>query len=211
MPLKRQLDGLTLEQRLFVAEYMIDRDAAAAAERAGLGRDRGAVLLGHVRIRAAIELRTEAMATRIEQVKAQDVVREAARLAFSELRGVFHPETGALLEPKDWPDDVARTVASLDVTTSRKGAGQVSHVNRIRSWDKTKALELLAKIFGMVSERHHHTHEVTLLSLAQPEILLEMSDQEIKVLDGVIKRVYGKKQAKRAGAGRAPALPPAVT
>jgi phage terminase small subunit len=196
--------GLTLQQRLFVAEYLVDRDPVAAAERAGFERAHGTRLMQNLRVRAAVELRTEAMATRIEHVQAEDVMREAARLAFSDIRGIF-TDGGELREPKDWPDDVAKTIASIDMTTSKPRGGVLEHVTKVRSWDKTKALELMAKIFGMVQERHHHTHEITLLNLAEPQILLEMSDEEIKVLDRVVKRVYGGDKKK----GRARTLAPA--
>ena len=197
--------GLTLQQRLFVAEYLVDRDPQAAAVRAGLQRDRGPRLLAeNLRVRAQIELRTEALASRIEHVAAADVVQAAAKLAFADIRKVFD-DRGQLLEPSQWPDEIAQAIASVDVQTSKPRGGAVEHVAKIRTWDKTKALALLAKVMGMIEERHHHSHEITLLNVTTPTILMEMTDEEIRVLDGVVKRVFAEKKKK----GR-PAIGPSL-
>lgn len=81
---------LTLKQKAFAAEYLVDLNAAAAATRAGYSertaRAKGYVLLQNPDIQAEIR---EGMAQRAKRLEiSQDmVIQELARIAFSTPHG----------------------------------------------------------------------------------------------------------------------------
>ena len=95
-------------------------------------------------------------------------MREAARLAYSDVRELFD-EQGKLKPIKDWPEDMARAVASVEVVKGNvdAGDGQRDTVVKLRLWDKTKALENLMKHHGQLVEQVKHsgalkiTHELS--------------------------------------------------
>lgn len=89
-------------------------------------------------------------------------LREAARLAYSDIRQLFD-ERGNLKPVKDWPDGLASAVASVEVVKKNltAGDGQTDDVIKLRLWDKPKNIELLFKHLGLMEERVHHEGEVT--------------------------------------------------
>ena len=84
------------------------------------------------------------------------VLTELGRLGFSDLRRVFD-EDGRLRPVKDWDDDTAAAVASVEVVTKTlpgQDDAEVEYVHKIKFWDKNSALEKIAKHLGMFIERH---------------------------------------------------------
>lgn len=86
-------------------------------------------------------------------------LREMARLAYSDLRHVIDPTTGSILPLKDWPDELAGAVASVEVLKRNvtAGDGVMEDVLKVRLWDKPKMLEAIAKNLGILKERIEHT------------------------------------------------------
>lgn len=89
------------------------------------------------------------------------VLKELVRLGTSDIRDAF-TDGGSLKDPKDWTDDFAASVASVEVVTKPgetddDGNRTVEHVHKIKVWDKNSALEKLAKHLGMFIDRHEHT------------------------------------------------------
>ena len=115
-------------------------NAAAAVRRARLM----AALrqLGQVDSRKA----AERLANLIDPNRA---LREAARLAYSDIRELFD-ERGQLRPVKGWSDDVAAAVASSEVVRRHLGAGEDAQavVLKLTLWDNVKILELLLKHLG---------------------------------------------------------------
>lgn len=70
-----------------------------------------------------------------------------------DIRGLFDSETGGLKKIKDWPDEVAHAVKAI--TPNAYGV-------RIEMYDKLRALELMAKAAGRLTEKHEHEHKFTL-------------------------------------------------
>jgi phage terminase small subunit len=158
--------ALTPKQERFVSEYLIDLNATQAAMRTGYSEktaySQGQRLLKDVEIQDFI---AEAQANRAKrtQVTADMVVRELARIGFSDLRKVLSPG-GSLLMPTEWDDDTAASIASIEVVTNTEGTGRdeegrkiIEHTHKIKVWDKNSALEKLAKHLGMFVEKHVHT------------------------------------------------------
>lgn len=79
---------LTNQQKLFVSEYLIDRNATQAAIRAGYSettaRKQSRRLLGKVGIAAAIDKGVQALIQRNE-ITQDDVLQELVRLAFANM------------------------------------------------------------------------------------------------------------------------------
>lgn len=149
------------KQRRFVAEYLIDLNATEAAKRAGYSA-RSAYstaerMLRKAEIQEAIQ---EAQAKRQirTNITADRVLQELARIGMSDVRRLF-TDSGGLIDPKDWDDDAAAAVASIEVIsrgTGEKdadGATKVEHVHKVKLWDKNSALEKIAKHLGMFVDR----------------------------------------------------------
>lgn len=160
---RRDNEGLTPRERRFVEEYLVDLNGKAAAIRAGYsprGADQTAArLLGRVKLGAAVARAKEERADRIG-VKADAVLRELARIGFSDLRRVF-TDTGELRAIAELDDDAAAALASVEVVTKTipigDGAVDVEHTHKVKAWDKPRALELLAKHLGILRERVEHS------------------------------------------------------
>jgi len=157
--------GLTAKQRRFVAEYLVDLNATKAATRAGYS-EKTAYSVGHELLKkpeiAAALAEAQDAAQKRTGVTTDRVLRELARIGFSDIRKAF-TESGHLLNPQDWDDETAASIASIKVITrpegetDENGKRKVEHVHEVKFWDKNSALEKLAKHLGMFIERHEHT------------------------------------------------------
>lgn len=82
------------------------------------------------------------------------VLREAGRLAYSDIRALFDDQ-GNFLPIKEWPDDIARAVASVEVVKKNvtTGDGKVDDVLKVRLWDKVGKLTNLMRMHGQLTEK----------------------------------------------------------
>lgn len=141
MPAKPK-QRLTPKQKRFVDEYLQDRNATAAAGRAGYNPDWGRHLYAKPHIREEIDRRTERIAEQAD-VAAADVIRELGRIAFSDIRKLYD-EHGNLKPVNELDDDTAATLAGIEV--------EEQGVRKVKRYDKPKALELLGKYLGLFSD-----------------------------------------------------------
>lgn len=111
----------------------------------------------------------KARALKNEDITAERTMREIARLGFSDISRIFN-ENGTLPPLQTLPADVRATIASVKTlkTNVVSGDGQQEVTREVKLWDKGRSLELLAKHFGLVTERH----EVTLIAKDLKERLL---------------------------------------
>lgn len=97
-------------------------------------------------------------------VEATDVIRETARIAFSDIRKLFN-EHGGLIPVHELPDNVAAAIASIEVFEEFEGRGEdrklVGHLKKIKMWDKNSALEKFFKNKGLFNEDNKHQVEHT--------------------------------------------------
>jgi phage terminase small subunit len=150
--------GLTPRQRRFVEEYLVDLNAAAAARRAGYSArnaDRiGSQLLGKTGVAAAV---AAAQAERAERtrVRADDVIRELALVAFSDVGQLLDlgGDAPRLRPAGEIPEGARRAVGAIKV---RRAGG--AEVVEVRLWDKLAALRQLGQHLGLFTERHEVTH-----------------------------------------------------
>lgn len=155
---------LTPKQERFVAEYLVDLNGTQAAIRAGYSErtaNRAACeLLTKPDIQALISERKARQLERAD-LTATRVLEELRRLAFSDLRGLFDAQ-GNLKPIQSLTADEAAAIASLEVVKKNltSGDGQVDTIHKLRVWDKTKALDTLAKHFGLLKENIQHHGEI---------------------------------------------------
>lgn len=147
---------LTPKQQRFVAEYLIDLNATQAAIRAGYSK-KTAESIGWENLRKP-EIADAVKAGKATQLTHADltatrVLEEYRRLAFVDARG-FWNEMGCL---KPFSELTAEQGAALSgfeaiIKNAKAGDNLTDEVHKIKLWDKTKALESLAKHFGLLKE-----------------------------------------------------------
>ena len=147
---------MTSRQTKFVHEFLIDLNATQAAIRAGYSpktaRSIACENLTKPDIVSAIRERGTRQLERADLSVAR-TLEELSRIAFADIRVLFndHDELRPLHE---LTAEQAAPVASYRRTTRR---GRVGH--SIRLWDRLRALELLAKRFGLLGERGAVVHD----------------------------------------------------
>ena len=149
--------SLTPKQQRFVVEYRIDQNATQAAIRAGYSKktasSQGERLLRHVEIAAAVGKQEATHLAKLE-ITAERVLQEIARLAFYDPRAFYHDD-GSVKPMSALSADEAACLAQFDVILANidAGDGKRDRMHRIKLADKLRALELLAKRFGLVKEQ----------------------------------------------------------
>lgn len=144
--------GLTPRQARFVDEYLVDLNASQAARRAGYSSrtadQQGFRLLRNDQVRRGIAARRQQLAEKLH-VKQERVLRELARIAFSDLADVarWGPDGMVLLDSARLSADVRAAVESVRQTETGHG-GSVA----VKLHDKVRALDLLARHLGMYPE-----------------------------------------------------------
>lgn len=147
----KKMPAITPRQQRFVDEYLVDLNASAAARRAGYADKRGDVagqLMRKPQIRAAIAEGRKAQSARLN-ITADRVLEEIARIALHDPRHLYHPG-GQLKDITELDDASAAALAGVDIEDNLAGSFRV---HKIKRWDKTKALELLARHLGLFEDR----------------------------------------------------------
>ncbi len=144
----RAAKPLNLRQQRFVDEYLKSPIATQAAVRAGYSARTaewiGPQLLKKPHVAAAIRSGQLVIAERAE-VEAEEVVRQLARIAFSDVRRLFDQD-GNLLPIEEIDPATAMAISSYDVWVDPASGVRRA---RVRFWDKNSALEKLMKHLGL--------------------------------------------------------------
>lgn len=141
----------------FCREYLKDANATRAYIRAGYskkGASQGAErLLRKVDVSARIAELQGKLADKLE-ITAERVLRETARLAFSDPRKYFNAD-GTLKRLVDLDDDAAAALASFESVEKAipGGEGQTEEVRKFKIWDKPSALGMLGKHLNLFAEK----------------------------------------------------------
>lgn len=158
---------LNVRQKRFISEYQKDLNATQAAIRSGYSKRSahvtGTRLLKQARIAKVLTAHEEQRLS-ASDVQADRVLTELARIAFSDLRGVFD-ERGNLLHPQQLREDVARAIASVEVSHN---ASTGERVTKLKAWNKNQALETLAKHLGLTRDEVKHSGAITISWLDSP-------------------------------------------
>jgi phage terminase small subunit len=93
-----------------------------------------------------------------EQLQSADltavrVLEELRKIAFLDVRG-FYDAAGNLKLPSELTEDQGAALQAFEVLKKNvaAGDGHIDTVHKIRLWDKTRALEMLAKHFALLTE-----------------------------------------------------------
>lgn len=153
---------LTARQKLFVAEYLVDLNATAAATRAGYSprtaAQQGSRLLSNVKVQAAIAEGKQARAQRVE-LSQDRVLEELCHIAFLDPFEAFTDE-GAFRSHAELPDSFRRAVSGLEVDELRIEGQTVGQTRKVRFVPKLQALTMLARHLGMAAATEKHEHKL---------------------------------------------------
>jgi phage terminase small subunit len=162
---------MTLKQRLFVKEYLVDLNATRAAIKAGYSQktaySHGQRLLKNVEVRAAIQKRVDKIFERLD-ASAEHIIRELAcvgfarmsdyirvqgRNAYIDLSALTHDQSAAITELTN--DQLIRGTEK-----DEDGDDVPVQVRRtkIKLGGKLQALEMLAKYRKLLTDKVEHTN-----------------------------------------------------
>ncbi|WP_300456649.1 terminase small subunit [Desulfobacula sp.] len=151
----KQVRALSPLQLLFCKEYIIDFNATQSAIRAGYSKktaySQGQRLLKNVEIQKELARLMASRSKRLD-ITADRVLLERARLAFYQVRDLYH-EDGTLKDILEIDDDLGAAIneVSIGVKTvkNEKGEDQQKHyIRKIKMIPKDKSLEALEKHLG---------------------------------------------------------------
>lgn len=146
--------ALTLKQKMFIDEYLVDLNATQAAIRAGYSpktaKDIASQNLAKLNIRIEIDKR---MAERSKRVgmNADRVLQELGKLAFVKIEDVIDFETGRI-KPTATSEDLA-AIQSIKIKPGEYGTER-----EIKFYDKKATLELLGKHLGLWTDKQEIEH-----------------------------------------------------
>lgn len=143
---------LTAKEEAFCQSYLIDFNGARAARAAGYSEDSAKEIASENLTKPNIQARITEL--REEMGKSFNITRERmaqelALIAFGDTKALFD-ENGALLSPDKWTDE-GRIISSYEESITEFGdekTGGVKTVKKVRQWEKTKAIEQLARLMG---------------------------------------------------------------
>lgn len=144
---------LTLKQQRFTAEYGVDLNASAAYSRAGYSARGNSAeacasrLLRNAKVRRVIQQKQNEAVKRCE-ITAENVLREAGALAFSDIRKLFNMD-GSLKSVHEIDDATAGAIKSIEIGQTISEGQVIARVCKIKLWDKNNAQERLFKHLGL--------------------------------------------------------------
>ena len=151
--------GLSAQEQVFVREYVATGNQTRAAREAwGIAEPRTANMYARRALsRQVIKDKLAELGRPIleaQQVTAQRVMLELARIAFADVRSLYDAN-GNLLPVHLLDDDTAAAVASIEAETTMRGKGdQATPVTtiKVKRADKVAALNMLARHFRIIGE-----------------------------------------------------------
>lgn len=190
-PVQRLQDvyGLTELQARFVQEYpACDFNATEAAKRAGYSEN-SAMSIGHENLRkpkiqAALSTYLDSL-TEDAQVRAEDVLEEYRRLAFSSLRDVLSwgPDGVELRDSDELSDEVAAAVREVELNEWRQEDGTVRRRAKVKMHSKEKALDKLGQFLELWKDPDEARVQILqVFNRMDPDDLrrvVEMDDEEL--------------------------------
>lgn len=145
---------LTFKQERFCYEYLIDQNAAAAARRAGYKWDKEGLrmLERYPCVKEKIEQLRKEQLERL-QMSADEALVRIAQIARFDVRKMFD-EMGNLKLPRDWTDEMAASIHSVDVEEKKQVErmddedeirNEMVQIRKVRAHRQLDALLLIAR------------------------------------------------------------------
>lgn len=175
---------LTDKQIKFCEEYIKDHDSIRSLRSAGYAENGIYVtatrLLKNPNILDYIEWLKKKAQQRLK-ITPEMVLKEMYLLATVDLSKAYG-EDGQLLPIKDMPKELRKAISSVDVFKSYIDGDAVGETAKVRFYDKTKALDMLAKHLALYKDSTQH-HVVESYS----DYLKRIAEQETKeIIDGKV-------------------------
>lgn len=144
--------SMAIRRKAFVMAYIANgHNGTQAAITAGFSPNgangTGVGLLKEPEV-AAMLARMEAKALQAADLTIERTLQELARVAYSDPRKMFTSD-GAPIPVHEMTDDVAATVAAVDVRTIKGKRSKATTTTNIKLWDKGTALEKAMKHLGL--------------------------------------------------------------
>lgn len=188
---------LTDAQRRFADEFLVDFNATAAYIRAGY-KARGqsasscaAKLLAKPEVAAYLSDRKKVLSAETG-LSLTRLTQELKAIALMDPRKLYD-EAGAVLAPKDWPDDVAAAVAGIDVTEiSEQRDGKkvrIGQTRKLNLWNKLDAIEKALKLLNAYPERKQDGPRETILGVVVIPAKRPYQGHHQEVIDGEVRRI----------------------
>lgn len=172
-PSQKPRRKLTDNQKLFIAEYLVDRNATRAylaaypnVKKVHTAEQAGSRLLRNVKVATAIDKAIEKKEKQLE-ISADRVIKESARLAFFDPRKLFD-ENGNPKSIHELDDDTAACIGGIDIVERSVGDKEdleFETVKKIKIWDKNSAIDKLGKYFKLFTDRVQHGFDEQALEL----------------------------------------------
>lgn len=190
--------GLTLKEREFADLYRSGPDEVrGSAKRCykkihprckdSTAETNGPAILRKTQVSGYLQTKAK-KAMEVADLTQERVLLEIMRVGLSDPRNLFRDD-GSLKNPEEWDDDTAAAIASIEVTEEFEGKGedrtQIGFTKKVRSWDKGKHLEMLAKYYKLLTEK------IDLGGTIKTELPIDMSTLNKKDRDD-LRRIIGK-------------------
>ena len=179
--------ALTAKQQRFIAEYLIDLNAAQAAIRAGYAvkgaKDQAYQLMQRPEVVAAVKEAIEARNQRV-QVDADYVLNRLTEIDQMDLLDILDDDMS--IKPlSKWPKVWRQSLSGFDIAEMFEGVGKerdlVGLMKKIKWPDKVKNLELLGKHVNVNAFRENvnHSGSINLTNMTDEELdrhIAQLSD-----------------------------------
>jgi phage terminase small subunit len=145
-------------------------------------------MLTKVKVQEYLQSRKEKIAEKL-QYSQERTMLEIARIAFSDIRQLFTVD-GALKNLTDLDDDTSAVISSVEVTEEEVTARDIESelkivagtTKKVKLWDKTKALEMLAKHYKIFDDGPKVTNNINLgkLNTGDLKTLLALQQKAVR-------------------------------
>lgn len=151
--------SLPVKREKFAQEYVLSGNAAAAYRIAYPSSQKwkdsavytqSSILLSNSKVLERVEALRNEIKVKFD-VSAERLILEQSRIALFDFRKLFD-ESGRLIDPKDFPDDVAAAVSSVKVRRQHREDEVSEDIIELKLWSKNTALDSLFKNKGLYSE-----------------------------------------------------------
>lgn len=153
---------MTEKQQIFCNEYLIDFNATRAYKKAypncqkdKVARANSSRLLTKANIKEYIDQKTREKEERAE-ITQNDIIKQLARIAFGDIRRLYN-DNGAMKNITEIDDDTAAAISGIETFQEFDGRGDdkeyIGDTKKVKMTERTKALELLGKHFGMFKDK----------------------------------------------------------
>lgn len=164
------------KQKIFIKEYLIDKNATRAAKAAGYSektaRSQGQRLLTKVDIKALLDRGIDQQCMKLE-LKADHILRELLRIATADV-GLAFDDMGQMKPLSEIPEDVRRAISSLEVHEIFDGQGEgkmaIGLARKVKFWDKPRALEMLGRHLKLFVDELKVTSEAIPVSVSISQV-----------------------------------------